>query len=93
VPKRIKRHLFISGRVQRVGYRAFIRKKAKNLCVKGWVKNLLNGRVEAVFWGTSEKVAEMIELVRKGPHFSQVEDVKILKEDIDKEIKEFKIIN
>ena len=58
-------------------FRANTQKKAKALDLKGWVKNLPDGRVEAVFEGEKEKIREIIELCKKGPSFARVDDVKI----------------
>jgi len=83
-------HIFLSGRVQGVGFRAFIRENAHRLGVKGWAKNLNNGRVEAVFSGPEEKVDKLVELVKKGPRFGKVKNIKI-NNDIDEEFTNFEI--
>ncbi|RLF60052.1 MAG: acylphosphatase, partial [Thermoplasmata archaeon] len=48
-------HVYISGKVQGVFFREYTRRKAKNLGIKGWVRNLPDGRVEAIFEGEKEK--------------------------------------
>ena len=83
-------HIFLTGRVQGVGFRAFIRKNAQKLNIKGWAKNLNDGRVEAVFSGSKEKVNKLIKLVKKGPRFANVKNIEI-KNDIDEEFKNFEI--
>mgnify|MGYP000341304588 CR=1 FL=1 len=83
-------HIFLSGRVQGVGFRAFIRRNANKLNVNGWAKNLEDGRVEAVFTGKKEKVNKLIELVKKGPRFANVTDIEI-KEDINEDYNNFEI--
>ena len=70
-------HLLITGRVQGVWYRANTQKKAKALDLKGWVKNLPNGQVEAIFEGEKEKIDQIIEWCKKGPSFARVDGVKI----------------
>lgn len=70
-------HVFISGFVQGVGFRHFVRRKAQELGLTGWVKNLPKRRVEAVFQGPKEKIEEIILLCRKGPFLSEVEDVEV----------------
>lgn len=70
-------HVFISGFVQGVGYRHFVKKNAKGLGLTGWVKNLPDGRVEAAFEGPKEKLEQMIALCKKGPFISEVEDVTV----------------
>lgn len=69
------KHVIISGRVQGVGFRHFVRKNAKKLGIKGWVKNRNDGKVEAVFAGAENDVRQMIELSKKGPVSSYVKDV------------------
>jgi len=83
-------HIFLFGRVQGVGFRAFIRKNASKSGIKGWAKNLNDGRVEAVFSGSEEEVNKLIELVKEGPRFAKVNNIEI-KEDINNDFKEFKI--
>ena len=70
-------HLVITGRVQGVWFRANTQKKAKALDLKGWVKNLSDGRVEAVFEGEKEQIDRIIEWCKKGPSFARVDDVQI----------------
>jgi len=66
-------HLFISGRVQGVGFRAFTQREASTLGVTGWVKNLADGRVEAVVEGPKEKVDALLEKLQRGPRAARVE--------------------
>lgn len=70
-------HLIITGRVQGVWFRANTQKKAKALDLTGWVKNLPDGQVEAVFEGEQEKIGQIIEWCKKGPSFARVDDVQI----------------
>ena len=77
---RIRRHVFVSGRVQGVFFRANCREVAKSLGVAGFVKNLPDGRVEAVFEGLEDDVKKMLEWVRKGPPGARVTNVEILEE-------------
>jgi len=83
-------HIFLSGRVQGVGFRAFIRKNAQSLDVNGWAKNLADGRVEAVFTGEKNKVNELINLVKEGPRFAKVNNIEI-KDEKYYEFNSFKI--
>jgi acylphosphatase len=69
-------HAFISGRVQGVGYRAFTRNKAKLLGLKGFVRNLPDGRVEVYAEGDREKLIGFLDYLKKGPFFAKVTDVK-----------------
>lgn len=85
-------HLYISGFVQGVGYRAHTRYKAKQLGLVGWVKNLPDGRVEAVIQGSEEKLKKMMKLCEKGSYFAQVKEIVVEWEDPAKKFSEFTII-
>ena len=73
-------HIHVSGFVQGVGFRDFVRKKAKKMGITGWVRNLSDGRVEAMLQGEEEKLNELIKHIRSGPYFSEVKNV-IVKEE------------
>lgn len=68
-------HVRISGQVQGVFFRDSTREKAQKLNLRGWVKNLPDGRVEALFEGPTEKVREMIAWCEEGPRHASVENV------------------
>lgn len=68
-------HVFISGLVQGVSFRYFVKTNARNLGLKGWVRNTEDGGVEAVFAGEKKKIEEMIALCRKGPMLAEVKYV------------------
>jgi len=65
----------IRGRVQGVGYRAWVEYQAKASGLEGWVRNRRDGSVEAVFAGRPKIVAEMVALCRHGPPAARVEAV------------------
>jgi acylphosphatase len=69
------RHVTVRGRVQGVGYRAFVEHAARGL--EGWVRNRRDGTVEAVFAGSDEAVAAAIEACRRGPRGARVEAVDV----------------
>ena len=69
--------LRITGRVQGVGYRAWAARAARDLGLRGWVRNRPDGSVEALVTGADEAVATMLELSRSGPRGAQVVDVTI----------------
>ena len=71
----------IRGRVQGVGYRAWVEYQAKLSGLEGWVRNRRDGSVEAVFAGPAHSVAEMVALCRHGPPGSRVDAV--LDEPVD----------
>ena len=68
-------HVTIQGRVQGVGYRAWVEYQAVASHLEGWVRNRRDGSVEALFAGSPKAVAEMIALCRHGPPSSRVEAV------------------
>lgn len=74
---RTRAHVFVSGKVQGVFYRANTRDQAKATGVDGWVKNLSDGRVEAVFEGEEASVEEMVEWCHDGSPAANVEDVDV----------------
>jgi len=69
------RHIIVRGRVQGVGYRAFVEREALKRGVEGWVRNRRDGSVEAVFAGALEKVDAIIEACRRGPYSARVEQI------------------
>jgi acylphosphatase len=74
--KELKRaHLFISGRVQGVNFRYYTVRQAESLGVTGWVRNLWDGRVEAVFEGDETAVQGMIDWCQNGPRAARVDHV------------------
>jgi acylphosphatase len=68
-------HVRVSGQVQGVFFRDSTRKKAEELGLAGWVRNLPDGQVEAVFEGPSQKVREMVRWCEVGPQHASVENV------------------
>jgi len=71
----ITKHYFISGRVQGVGFRAFTRRIAEEWKLKGWVRNLPDGRVEALIGGPRSSVEGFEIQLRKGPHNGRVDQL------------------
>jgi acylphosphatase len=68
-------HASITGRVQGVGFRAWVADEARRRGLNGWVRNRSDGSVEAVFAGTADVVAAMLEECRNGPPGASVTDV------------------
>ncbi|AGN02317.1 acylphosphatase [Salinarchaeum sp. Harcht-Bsk1] len=77
---RRRAHVFVTGRVQGVFFRATTRDRAEAVGVDGWVRNLEDGRVEAVFEGTDEQVTEMVEFCHEGSPAASVEAVEVERE-------------
>jgi acylphosphatase len=74
----IVRHVVVHGRVQGVGFRAFVEDTAERLGLEGWVRNRRDGTVEAVFAGPEQTVTAALEACRAGPRHGHVDmmDVK-----------------
>jgi acylphosphatase len=70
-------HVFVSGRVQGVGFRASTRREAIQHDVDGWVKNLPDGRVEAVFEGEQPDVETLVTWCESGPKTARVDDISV----------------
>jgi len=68
-------HVLVSGQVQGVFFRDSTRQKAEELGLAGWVKNTIDGQVEALFEGPSERVREMVRWCEEGPQRASVESV------------------
>ena len=84
--------IFISGFVQGVGFRYFVKKNAQDLGLTGWVRNTPDGRVEAIFQGRKEDIEKLISLCRKGPFLSEVKNVEVKWEEGSDKFESFEII-
>lgn len=71
----IAKRLIISGRVQGVGFRAWMVRRARQIGVSGWVRNRADGAVEALIAGDVPAVEEMSRLCRRGPRLAEVGDI------------------
>lgn len=87
----VRAHLYISGYVQGVFFRSTMKEVADRYGVKGWVRNLPDGRVEAVLEGPEDKVNKVIEWAWRGPPLAEVEDVKVEWEGYRGEFEDFEI--
>lgn len=85
-------HAFIEGRVQGVFYRAFARDSARALGLSGWVRNLADGRVEAVFEGEEEKIEKMLAFLKKGPPYAVVKNLEVEEEEYKGEFRGFAVV-
>jgi acylphosphatase len=70
---RVIRHMVVHGRVQGIGYRAFVEHEALKRGIEGWVRNRRDGSVEAVLAGDADAVAAIIEACRRGPMGARVD--------------------
>ena len=73
----IARHVSITGHVQGVFYRAWLRDEADRIGVTGWVRNCPDGRVEAHVEGEAAAVGQIVERLRQGPSSAQVDAVRL----------------
>ena len=83
--------VLIKGRVQAVFFRVSIKERANNLGIKGWVKNLHNGDVEAIFEGDPGQVDELVEYCKVGPRTAKVSYVDVKEEKYVDEFDVFEI--
>ena len=89
--EKTRAHMVVSGRVQGVFFRQNTLNKAKELGVFGWVKNLPDGKLEAVFEGEKKKVEEIVNWAEKGPASVEVSDIKVKWQGYKGEFKGFKL--
>ena len=71
----MRKAYLVSGIVQGVGFRQFTRREGRRIGVAGWVRNLADGRVEALAEGTSDQLNQFEDALRRGPSNSSVTDV------------------
>jgi acylphosphatase len=84
------KHIIIKGKVQGVFFRTSIKEKADELGVKGWVKNLSNENVEAIFCGEKSKIDQLIKFCEVGPLNAEVDSVEI--SDCEGNFQKFEIL-
>ena len=89
--EKARAHIFISGRVQGVFFRAYTERAAQERAIKGWVMNTHDGRVEAVLEGEKEKVEDMIRWCHQGSPHSRVKEVSVDWEKYSGEFKDFSV--
>jgi len=89
---KLRVHLFIKGKVQGVFFRQAMKVTAKKNHVSGWVKNLSDGRVEAILEGEDLAVSNVVEWCHAGPANARVEDVEIRNEKYKEEFAKFDVL-
>ena len=89
--KNIRAHVYISGRVQGVSFRWNTQHKAQQLGLTGWVRNVWDGRVEAVFEGPEHVVKEAVAWCHRGSPPARVENVQVNYQQPTGELKHFRI--
>lgn len=89
---KITKHLVISGRVQGVGFRAYILRNADKLNIRGWVRNVSNGDVETVISGEKLAVEKILNIIKKGPRWASITNITTICSSItQEEYTDFKI--
>ncbi len=88
---KIRAHVFVIGEVQGVFFRSETRNEARKHGVKGWVRNLPDGKVEAVFEGEEREVKALIEFCKRGPSGAHVTGAQVLMENYTGEFRDFEI--
>ena len=84
--------ILVSGKVQGVFFRQALKVIAKNNNVLGWVRNLKDGRVEAILEGDNKSVNSVIEWARIGPANSRVDDIEVSNEEFKNEFSTFDVL-
>lgn len=84
-------HVLISGRVQGVSFRYYTVQEAETVGVNGWVRNLWDGRVEAIFEGQAEDVEHMVNWSRNGPPSALVDDIDVEWQEAIREFDSFRV--
>jgi len=87
----LRAHLFVSGRVQGVFFRQKTKMQARMQDVTGWVRNLPDGRVEAVFEGEEQAVKALVEYCRHGPSYAKVTNLEVAWEEYRGEFDDFQM--
>ncbi|MGK0444389.1 MAG: acylphosphatase [Bermanella sp.] len=85
-------HVYVSGKVQGVYYRASAAKKAQSLGLSGWVKNLADGRVELFAQGTSDALEKLINWCQKGPVLAKVSNLECEVAQVDANMAHFVVM-
>ena len=87
----VRKHVFVSGRVQGVFFRAFATREGRRLGLRGWVRNIPDGRVESVVEGEEGRVAEMLEWFHRGSPLSRVTRVEVADDTSVHELPPFEV--
>ncbi|HEY2982094.1 MAG TPA: acylphosphatase [Anaerolineales bacterium] len=85
----VRAHVWVKGRVQNVGFRAFVQDRGARLGISGWVRNVGNDMVEAVAEGPRAQVEQLIARMREGPRSAHVDDTRVEWEKASGEFKNF----
>lgn len=87
----IAKRYIVRGRVQGVGFRAFVQHSAEPIGVRGWVRNLDDGTVEVYAAGSPEQVSELENALWRGPRWSEVRGVNEIEDIVNSDLRGFRI--
>jgi len=85
----VRVHVWVKGRVQGVGFRAFVQQNAYSIGVTGWVRNVGYDTVEAVAEGTKAQIDQFLQMVKRGPSVSRVDESREEWEQVTGEFRSF----
>lgn len=89
---KVRKHLWIQGKVQGVWFREATKQEAERIGdIEGWVKNLVDGRVEAVVQGSPGAVDRLVAFCRQGPEAARVEHLEIVDEPVEEGERTFRV--
>jgi acylphosphatase len=84
--------IYISGFVQGIGFRYFVKSNARKLGLKGWVQNVPEGKVEVLAQGEKEAIGKLIKLCEKGPFLSEVKSAIVVWDKEEEQFDDFKVV-
>jgi acylphosphatase len=87
----VRVHVWVQGRVQAVGFRAFVQQNARQIGVTGWVRNVGYDTVEAVAEGSKEQIEAFLQMVKRGPLGSRVDESREEWEQVTGEFDAFRV--
>ena len=87
----VRVHVWVQGRVQAVGFRAFVQQNAVQIGVTGWVRNVGYDTVEAVAEGTKEQIERFLQTMKRGPLGSRVDESREEWEQVTGEFESFRV--
>ena len=87
----VRVHVWVQGRVQAVGFRAFVQQNALQIGVTGWVRNVGYDRVEAVAEGAREQLNQFLQMMKRGPIGARINDSREEWEQVTGEFSSFRV--
>lgn len=88
---RTRVHVWVEGRVQAVGFRAFVQQHARQIGVTGWVRNVGYDTVEAVAEGTESQIEEFLRVMKRGPMGARVDESREEREPVTEGFSSFRV--